>query len=207
MGNIWNSKYFLYLCYMKTEVDKIMDLEYDELITLAVIESNEDLKEIFYDDVKISYNMLLTLSKENKLNKETKEFIRKIFDKLILINKQLINKYVLLAEGESKNVMKQEETPPVIQEPKEPEKKEKTLPRRYGKMNIVKDIQNQGGKATNAQLAALEVNDLKNIYVNLNNRLINDLLTDNPRLTDEDYRDIRSAIKIVKAKMKNILKK
>jgi hypothetical protein len=192
---------------MKTEVDKIMDLEYDELITLAVIESNEDLKEIFYDDVKISYNMLLTLSKENKLNKETKEFIRKIFDKLILINKQLINKYVLLAEGESKNVMKQEETPPVIQEPKEPEKKEKTLPRRYGKMNIVKDIQNQGGKATNAQLAALEVNDLKNIYVNLNNRLINDLLTDNPRLTDEDYRDIRSAIKIVKAKMKNILKK
>jgi hypothetical protein len=192
---------------MKTEVDKIMDLEYDELITLAVIESDEDLKEIFYDDVKISYNMLLTLSKENKLNKETKEFIRKIFDKLILINKQLINKYVLLAEGESKNVMKQEETQPVIQEPKEPEKKEKILPRRYGKMNIVKDIQNQGGKATNAQLAALEVNDLKNIYVNLNNRLINDLLTDNPRLTDEDYRDIRSAIKIVKAKMKNILKK
>jgi len=192
---------------MKTEVDKIMDLEYDELITLAVIESDEDLKEIFYDDVKISYNMLLTLSKENKLNKETKEFIRKIFDKLILINKQLINKYVLLAEGESKNVMKQEETPPVIQEPKEPEKKEKILPRRYGKMNIVKDIQNQGGKATNAQLAALEVNDLKNIYINLNNRLINDLLTDNPRLNDEDYRDIRSAIKIVKTKMKNILKK
>jgi hypothetical protein len=192
---------------MKTEVDKIMDLEYDELITLAVIESDEDLKEIFYDDVKISYNMLLTLSKENKLNKETKEFIRKIFDKLILINKQLINKYVLLAEGESKNVMKQEETQPVIQEPKEPEKKEKILPRRYGKMNIVKDIQNQGGKATNAQLAALEVNDLKNIYINLNNRLINDLLTDNPRLNDEDYRDIRSAIKIVKTKMKNILKK
>lgn len=192
---------------MKTEVDKIMDLEYDELITLAVIESDEDLKEIFYDDVKISYNMLLTLSKENKLNKETKEFIRKIFDKLILINKQLINKYVLLAEGESKNVMKQEETPPVIEEPKEPEKKEKTLPRRYGKMNIVKDIQNQGGKATNAQLTALSVNELKNLWANLNARMVKELLSENQTLTDVEYREIRSTIKILKNKITPILKK
>jgi len=51
------------------------------------------------------------------------------------------------------------------------------------------------------------VNDLKNVYVNLNSRLINDMLTTNPKLTDEDYRDIRSAINIVKTKLKDILKK
>lgn len=192
---------------MVTNVDKLMDLEYDELITLAVIESDEDLKEIFYDDVKLSYNMLLTLSKEGKLNGETKELIRKIFDKLILINKRLINKYVLLAENESKNIISSVKETLTREETKSPSKKEKTLPRRYGKVNIVKDIEKQGGKATNVQMTALAVNDLKNIYINLNKRLINDMLTDKSILSDEDYREIRSAINIVKAKLKNILKK
>jgi hypothetical protein len=180
-----------------------------------VIESNQDLKEIFYDDVKISYNMLLTLSKEGKLTQETKDFIRKIFDKLILTSKPLINKYVLLGEKENKffsKVEKPEE--PKVEEPvesvkppvKKP-KKEKALPRRYGKESIMKDIEKQGGKATNAQLTALAVNDMKNMYVNLSARLINDMLTDSPKLTDEEYRDIRSAINIVKNKLKNILKK
>ena len=71
----------------------------------------------------------------------------------------------------------------------------------------MKDIEKQGGKATNAQLTALAVNDMKNMYVNLSARLINDMLTDSPKLTDEDYRDIRSAINIVKNKLKNILNK
>lgn len=205
---------------MITKVEKILELEYDESVALAVIESNQDLKEIFQDDVKISFNMLYTLSKEDKLNPETKEFIRKIFDKIILTSKPLINKYLLLGEKENK-IFGKIETPveeakeePKNEEPKEEPKKstakpkkEKALPRRYGKASIVKDIEKQGGKATNAQLTALAVNDLKNIYVNLSNRLINDMLTDNPKLTDEDYRDIRSAINIVKTKLKDVLKK
>ena len=204
---------------MITKVEKILELEYDESVALAVIESNQDLKEIFQDDVKISFNMLYTLSKEDKLNPETKEIIRNIFDKIILTSKPLINKYLLLGEKENK-IFGKIETPveEVKEEPREEPKeepkkstakpkKEKALPRRYGKANIIKDIEKQGGKATNAQLTALEVNDLKNIYVNLSNRLINDMLTDRPKLTDEDYRDIRSAINIVKTKLKVILKK
>ena len=113
----------------------------------------------------------------------------------------------MLAEGENKNVVSPVEETPTLEQTKPPVKKEKTLPRRYGKINIVKDIEKQGGKVTNVQMTALAVNDLKNIYVNLNKRLINDMLTDNPKLTDEDYREIRSAINIVKAKLKNVLKK
>ncbi len=97
---------------------------------------------------------------------------------------------------------------PVIEQPKtQPIKAEKKLPRRYGKAYIEKDIKNQDGKATNAQLTALAVNELKNIYVNLNARLINDMLTDTPKLTEEDYREIRSAVTIVKNKLKDVLKK
>jgi hypothetical protein len=110
--------------------------------------------------------------------------------------------------GEVKSVPVEELKVEVVEEPKpKKDKKEKTLPRRHGKANILKDIANQGGKPTNAQLTALAVNDLKNIYVNLNARLVNDLLTDKPKLTDEDYRDIRATITIVKNKLKDILKK
>jgi hypothetical protein len=206
---------------MITKVEKVLELEYDESVALAVIEDNQDLKEIFQDDVKISFNMLYTLSKEDKLNEETKEIIRKIFDKIILTSKPLINKYLLFGEKENKffgkvetPVQETEYVEEVEEQPKEEvktatkkPKKEKALPRRYGKANIVKDIEKQGGKATNSQLTALAVNDLKNVYVNLNARLINDMLTTTPKLTDEDYRDIRSAINIVKTKLKEILKK
>lgn len=192
--------------------NKLRDLEYDELITLCVIEYDDDLSSIFSDEVKMSYNMLRTLSKENKLSDETKAFIRDLFDKIILTKTNLINKYVHLAQVDGKPLSPlstPEITQEVIKKVKSvgKPKKEKVLPRRYGKALISKDIQNQGGKPTNAQLTALDVNWLKNTYVNLNARLINDMLTSKPILTDEDYRDIRSAIDIMKNKLKKILKK
>jgi hypothetical protein len=200
---------------MATTISKLKDLDYDEIVALAVIEKDEDLNEIFTDEVKMSYNMLRTLSKEGKLSKDTQDFIRQLFDKIILTKSNLINKYVLLAEADGKTIgiiktePVEEPKPEMVVEAPKPtkEKKEKELPRRYGKANILKDIANQGGKASNAQLTALAINDLKNIYNNLNARMVNDLLTDKPKLTDEDYRDIRATITIVKNKLKDILKK
>lgn len=201
---------------MATKIDKLKDLDYDEIVALAVIEKDEDLNEIFTDEVKMSYNMLRTLSKEGKLSESTQDFIRQLFDKIILTKSSLINKYLLFAQADGKTicVIKSEPIPEepkielVIETPKPiKEKKEKELPRRYGKANIVNDIVSQGGKPTNAQLTALAVNDLKNIYTNLNVRMVNDLLTSSPKLTDEDYRDIRATITIVKNKLKDILKK
>jgi hypothetical protein len=203
---------------MITKVEKVLELEYDESVALAVIEDNQDLREIFQDDVKISFNMLFTLSKENKLNEETKEIIRKIFDKIILTSKPLINKYLLFGEKENKIFGKVEapveEIEEVIEEPKEEPKastkkpkKEKALPRRYGKTNIVNDIEKQGGKATNAQLTALAVNDLKNLWCNLSTKMVSELLSGNQTLTDVQYREIRSTINILKNKINPILKK
>jgi hypothetical protein len=53
---------------MATTIDKLKDLDYDEIVALAVIEKDEDLNEIFTDEVKMSYNMLRALSKEGKLS-------------------------------------------------------------------------------------------------------------------------------------------
>lgn len=196
-------------------VEKITELEFDELATLGVIEQDADLTFIFMDDTSMSFNMLRTLAKENKLSETTKENIRSIFDKIILTKPNLIDKYLRLTNASGVSVKVEEPVVEANEEPKveEPVKKprkpkrEVELPRRYGKELIDKDIQNQGGKATNAQLTALAINDLKNTYVNLNARIINDMLTDKPILTDEDYRDIRATITLLNNRLKHVLKK
>jgi hypothetical protein len=215
---------------MATEVQKLKDLNYDEVSALSVIEKDEDLNEIFTDEVKMSFNLLRTLSEEGKLSQDTRDFIRQLFDKVILTKTTLINKYVLFAQANGKTIQvinliepeeEEEEVEPEVEEEEIEEEEEvevktsedtkakgtKKLPRRYGKANILKDIEAQGGKATPAQLTALAINELKNIYVNLNARMVNDLLTDTPKLTVEDYRDIRATITITKNKLKSILKK
>jgi len=194
-------------------VEKITELDYNELATLGVIEQDSDLTFILMDDTNMSFNMLRTLSKENKLSDTTKENLRSIFDKIILTKPNLIDKYLRLTNTSEVSVKVEEPVVEAIEEPMEPvkktrkSKKEVKLPRRYGKELIEKDVQNQGGKATNAQLTALAINDLKNTYVNLNKRLINDMLTDKPILTDEDYRDIRATITLLNNRLKHVLKK
>jgi hypothetical protein len=185
---------------MAIEIKKLQDLEYNELVTLSVIEGNDTLRKMFTDDVKVSFNVLRSLSQEGGMNENTKEIIRDIFDKIICTQKSHINNYLSVASTPSV-------APPVIHSVTPSPTKEKKLPRRYGKDNIMADIEKQGGKPTNAQLTALELNDLKNIYINLNSRMVNDLLSDRKILNDEDYRTIRSAIEIVKNRMKPIFKK
>jgi len=189
---------------MKKEITKIKELEYNELTTIGLIESDEDLSTIFMEEVKMTFNMVRTFAKANKLSPETKALIKDLFDKVILTKDTLINRYQLMSIQPTTEVPEEKPVKPV--KPVKP-KKVKELPRRYGKDSIQKDIAKQDGKATSVQLAALELNDLRNIYVKLNARLINDMLTDKPILSVEDYREIRSAISILKNKLKNILKK
>ena len=63
---------------MAKQVEKITELEYNELATLGVIEQDADLTFIFMDDTNMSFNMLRTLAKEDKLSDATKENIRNI---------------------------------------------------------------------------------------------------------------------------------
>ena len=198
---------------MKT-IEKIANVDYNEYLTLLVIEKDQDLLEIFTDDISMSFTLVKTLSKEDKLGEETKIFIKEIFDKIILTKTSLVNKYLNQAtvNGLDIKAVQIDQSQVSIPEPEPEAKKKRTktqpeLPRRYGKDKIEQDIILNGGKPTSAQLTALMINDLKNIYSRLNSRIVNDLLTDDPIYTDEDYRDIRSTIQIVKNKLRNLLKK
>ena len=193
---------------------KLEDLEYNEIITLNLIEKEEDLNNIFVDEIKTTFDELRKLSSENSLDEDTKDFILEIFNCLILIKKDYVDKYKRLI-GESPIHIKVEPTvveePIITEKPKkvvfEPIKKTKELPRRFGLVKIKEEITKQGGKATSAQTTAIALNKLKNINCTLNNRLVNDMLMDDKIYTEEDYLVIKSTVKIVENKLKEILKK
>lgn len=208
---------------MDKQITKIVDLEYNELVTLGVIDATDDLKDIFTDEVKLPFSALYRLSKEGSLSDDTKDMLNIIFEKLILTKKEYVQKYLRLADVSGVKITQidnvelepiEPQATPIVKDldvevviEKQKPIKETKIPRRYGKQAIEEDIEKQGGKPTNVQLAALAVNDLKNIAVNLNARLIKDMVSENKLLTDEDYRDIKSTIKIVQNKLKLILKK
>ena len=211
---------------MAKTIEKIAELEYNELVTLGMMEQYDDLREIFTDEIKVPFTMLYSLQKEGKLNDQTKELLAELFENLILTSKDLINKYQRLMQSPPtpqtepivvaevvEEVVEVIEEVAVVEEPikvivkdKVSEKKESVIPRRYGKEKITKDIEAQGGVATPVQRAMLKVNDLKNIYVNLSTRGIKDMIANTDSLSDEDCRKIVSAITTFERQMAEIVK-
>lgn len=208
---------------MAKTIEKIAELEYNELVTLGMMEQYDDLREIFTDEIKVPFTMLYSLQKEGKLNDQTKELLVDLFENLILTSKDLINKYQRLMQSPPtpqtepvevvEEVVEVIEEVAVVEEPikvvvkdKVSEKKESVIPRRYGKEKITKDIEAQGGVATPVQRAMLKVNDLKNIYVNLSTRGIKDMIANTDSLSDEDCRKIVSAITTFERQMADIVK-
>lgn len=215
----------------KPKLIKLAKLEYNETLTIALVEKDEQLRNIFADELRLPFSLLITLSKEDKLtNEDTKALLRSIFDDVIVTQSELIRKYKELAHTNNITIseliteeiitLDEPSVPTVVEEVPEKTaeiiadkpkvskpKKEKELPRRYGKEKIQADIDKQGGKATPLQQAMLRVNDLKNIYVNLQARGIKDMVGDANLLSDADCRDITSAITIIERKLETILKR
>ena len=196
---------------MSVEIKKVKELDYDVIISLAVIESDEDLSSIFKEDTQLSFNVLRTLIKEGTLKAEIEESIKSIFDGIICTKKEYIQKYCKFASAEpveeiiEDTVVVVEKVEKVQKETKP--KKENALPKWYGKVRLEREIAEQGGKASPLQRAMLELNELKNIYSNLLARGIKDLETGSKLITDEDCRKITSVITVAKRQLGDIIKK
>jgi hypothetical protein len=72
-----------------------------------------------------------------------------------------------------------------------------SIPKRYGKNQILKDIDEQGGKPTPLQEMMLSLNELKNLYANLNKRGMEELFSDSPTLSDIQCEHIKKSIKSI----------
>ncbi len=207
---------------MESFFTKIAELKFDRLTTLRLIEKIEDLNAIFTEDVKLPFSVLYRLTKEGNLPERTEEMITSIFEELISTKEEYAIRYnQLLNTGEDiqPEPIVEAVPEPVIEAVIEPVVdvkpkavkvvkvvKEKSVPRRYGKENVERDITIQGGVATPLQRAMLSTNNLKNLYVNMSNKLIREYFGD-AVLTDEDYRKIQSVVTTVERQFKEILKK
>ena len=202
---------------MSFTFEKVAELKYDELISLYVIETDDMLKEIFEEKVKTPFNLLYLFIKDgdNRVSEETKVVIFEMFDKLISTRVSLSERYQHLLDTGYVSKKLQEKYPttetqiieqPIIVETPKP-KKEKDLPRRYGKEKILKDIKEQGSPATPLQRAMIDLNDVRNLYAKLSDRSIKDLLGGGDNFTEEDCRKISSMIKTFKQQAEKIINK
>ena len=73
-------------------------------------------------------------------------------------------------------------------------KAELKTPRRYGKIQIEKDIINQGGFATELQKTMLSLNELKSLYINLQGKGTSDHYKNTSKISNADGKTIRLAI-------------
>lgn len=170
------------------ETKKESKVEFNVIRTLNVLEKDEILNNVFRKKNTMEYSLLRSIEKQGLTNNETKTLLKELFEELIIDNKNLLEIY---NEGIIENVVEVA----------------KKLPRRYGKDKIEADIEKQGGKPTELQLAMLAVNKLKNIYVNLTARGIKDMVGGTKLLSESDCRDIVAVVSTVEKKLKPILKR
>lgn len=162
---------------------------YDSLKTLIIVENNADLLEIFQEDIKIEIPLLKLMAEKGSLSNNIEALLEAIFNSIILNKQRYIDEYSLI-EGCGTG-----------------HKSRKVLPRRYGKVQILQDIEKSGNKPTDLQRAMLAINDLRNIYVSLTNKCITDYFNESKKLDDTHCRDISAAVASIKKKLTPILKK
>lgn len=193
---------------MEKYFEKVADLKFDRITILNLIEKIDDLKAIFSEEIKLPFNILYTLAKEGKLNEKTDEILTSIFEELISTKQEYADRYLhIFNTNYGSNEVEPSEVKTRTKTKVEVVETESKLPRRYGKEKIEQDIANQGGVATPVQRAMLKVNDLKNIYVNLQARGVKSMVGGQNVLTDEECRKIQAVVTTVERQLKEILKK
>lgn len=167
-------------------IETLKEVEFDVFKVLYIIENNKVLDSVFRDgNTNICYNVLRTMTKQKSLNPETLEIVKKIFERLIINNPTILDKYEKLSVSN---------------------KAEKKIPKHYGKQRILADIQSNEQK-TELDRAMLALNDLRNMYSCIKNRGIKDKILGTNILSVDDCRNIIATVRIAENKLANILKK
>jgi len=172
-------------------MEKTETLTFNAFKTLSVIEKDTILDTLFREETKIGYDILKKQAKKGELAPELEKTLKGIFDSIIIISSELPTLYNSIGLTTKKRAVK----------------KEKDIPRRYGKSKIKADIKMQGGKPSVIQVTALKVQELKNLYVKLEARVNKRMFTDTSNLTDKDCRDINASIDTIIKKTKEALSK
>lgn len=158
-------------------------VKFNAIKTIKLINKDILLKNVF-DDGNEAFNQmtLLAQAKKGTLSIEVADTLSEIFENIIKNRETFLADYIKLEVSEKH-------------------------PRRYGKVQIDRDIESQGGQATGTQLTALAINDLKNMFLTLQNKIVADQYRQVGNISDADGKLVRNAIRTLEKQLKPVLKK
>lgn len=184
------------------EAIKENEVAFDLFKVLYMIKTDDDLLDVFNMGVSIDIQTTITTAKNGLLSDKTLEYIEGLY-KIIIENESYLERYIKLVGN----------VEPVKVEKVELTEEEFKIPRRYGKDKVLADIEKDQRKASQVEKAIIAANSIKNIYVNLERRLIHDLFVEREEfegeviLTDEECRDIIAIQQLMNNKLRSILSK
>lgn len=198
---------------------------FDLVSALNLISVEEDLATTFNNKFpNESFPKLISTAEKGKLSKEKSDFVKGLFDNVILKRNAFVDKYGAYASKsasvpavksnskkstqgkltlvENKGVFSTETVPTSVGV--DPKAK---LPKEYNKTRVMEDIAARGGgKPTEFEQAVLDLNDLKNMYYKLNAKCNRQRYRGSKELSDVDCRDISASISTITKKLKHLLK-
>lgn len=156
-------------------------LEFNVIKTVGTINKDTVLQKVYEKNFGKKYNPseLSQAAKANVLADNTIDFLKNIFNDVILKKGDLVEAYQKIAE-------------------------EKT-PRRYGKVQIQKDIKAQGGSTSPLQRTMLNLANLYAMQSNLAQKGVSDRYKGTQKLSKEDLNTINAAIRDFQIKVEPIL--
>lgn len=176
---------------IETNIDEV---NFNISKALIIIENDEDLNEMFREKYNTDYRMCHTLINSGVgIKPKAEEYIKALFEKVILESSRLRNAYKSLILEKSEGVT--EET----------SKKSIKKKKRWGLQAISDDItKNFDGKPIQIHKTAKKVQSLKKLYVRLETRTYNERFTAET-LTDSQLRELGGAIEMFDKKVQSIL--
>ncbi len=192
------------------EIEVLEELDYNNLIILKIIERNPELTLIFLKNINVPFDELYEMVENNTLTEDIIEVFNGILDSIIVTSEKYISHYKeFYAQTNQYKVTAPTPTSTVTETPVKDKPIIVKKPRRFGLEKVKEEIRANGGKATLRQTVQMELNDVKNLNVRLNNKVIRDMfnLTDEEIDNDPDYLAIISLARIFKNKTRKILDK
>ena len=160
----------------------IKKTEFNTIKTIKLINKDNLLKRVYSNqEGDFIYVNLIAKAKKNVLTKKNVKTLKDIYQSIILTSQTHREVYDKLKIKDSK-------------------------PRRYGKIQINKEIAEQGGEVSGLQSTMLELADLKAITSTLLSRGTSDRFNGTNKFDEETQRKIKAIIRDVKVKLNPIIK-
>jgi len=177
---------------------KNKEVEFDLTKAVIIIEKDADLNDMFRSKYGTEYKVIHALINSGTgLKPDAEKYIKAIFDGVIIEKKALRNKYLSLESGEV--------VVEAIEEVEEAPKKKVVNKMRWGLKAIASDIvENFKGKGTQLHSTAKKVQELKKIFVRLEQRTWKERFK-SETLSEKQLREIGGAIETFERNIESII--